>query len=84
MRLRAPGPNRIGKKKRRNHLSPETGRGYNEQKIDPESGTSGIGNDAKIGTCSRCGRHNRVVGPLDFAPDKRWCVGGCGKKKSKK
>lgn len=82
MRLRAPGPNRIGKKKKRNHLDPRTGRGYDEQKINEKTGNSGIGEHGKYGECCRCGKY-RIVGPLDFTPDKRWCVGGC-KKKSKK
>lgn len=83
MRLRAPGPNRIGTKKKRNHLSPETGRGYNEQKINEETGTSGAGEHGKISVCSRCGKTG-LVGPLDFPANKRWCVGGCKKSKKKK
>lgn len=86
MRMRAAGPpgkmspvNRLGKKKQRNHLSPQTGRGYDGLKIT-DSGNAGIGEDAKIGVCCRCNRV-RLVGPLSFSPDKRWCVGGCKKKK---
>lgn len=79
MRLRAPGPNRIGKKKRANHLDPRTGRGYDELKIS-ESGNSGAGEHGKIGICSRCGKQ-KLVGPLDFPAEKRWCVGGCKKPK---
>lgn len=90
MRMRAAGPpgkmspvNRIGKKKLRNHLREELGaRGYNEQKIN-EDGNSGAGENGKIGVCCRCNKI-RLVGPLKFPAEKRWCVGGCGKTKKKK
>lgn len=44
-------------------------------------GNAGIGLIAKFGTCSDCGRANKVVGPKDDPPETRTCYGGCENQK---
>lgn len=37
-------------------------------------GNAGDGMNGRYGTCSACGRTNKVVGPLTAPPDERRCV----------
>lgn len=44
-------------------------------------GNAGLGQVAKIGHCTSCGRDNKIVGPRDFEPELRTCFGGCDSQK---
>lgn len=44
-------------------------------------GNAGCGKLGVIGTCTRCGRRNKVIGPISSKPERRTCVPTCEKAK---
>lgn len=39
-----------------------------------DHGNAGDGLSGRFGTCSACGRRNKVVGPIEVAPEERRCI----------